>query len=172
VILKAGRGHHRKYLPFAFTEHGALMAATVLNSPQAVKMRASSFSMSADSESLPPPNDSIGFESLCLGLFKELWQNLNAHKNGRNGQPQAGVGVSDQKAGKWVGVQCKQRANLSWCTKEPGRGRLNQSPDRRLDYDLSSEGLLRREPMAAGIQRGKKAASYPPQQFRQTRRAG
>ncbi len=38
VILKAGRGHHRKYLPFAFTEHGALMAATVLNSPQAVKM--------------------------------------------------------------------------------------------------------------------------------------
>jgi hypothetical protein len=23
VTLKAGRGHHRKYLPFAFTEHGA-----------------------------------------------------------------------------------------------------------------------------------------------------
>jgi phage regulator Rha-like protein len=38
VILKAGRGHHRKYLPFAWTEHGALMAATVLNSSQAVKM--------------------------------------------------------------------------------------------------------------------------------------
>jgi hypothetical protein len=38
VILKAGRGHHRKYLPFAFTEHGALMAATVLNSPRAVAM--------------------------------------------------------------------------------------------------------------------------------------
>jgi hypothetical protein len=38
VILKAGRGRHRKYLPFAFTEHGALMAATVLNSPQAVRM--------------------------------------------------------------------------------------------------------------------------------------
>jgi hypothetical protein len=38
VILNVGRGHHRKYLPFAFTEHGALMAATVLNSPNAVKM--------------------------------------------------------------------------------------------------------------------------------------
>ena len=38
VILKAGRGQHRKYLPFAFTEHGALMAATVLNSPRAVAM--------------------------------------------------------------------------------------------------------------------------------------
>ena len=38
VILKTGRGRHRKYLPFAFTEHGALMAATVLNSPKAVAM--------------------------------------------------------------------------------------------------------------------------------------
>jgi len=28
----------RRYLPYAFTEHGALMAATVLNSPRAVAM--------------------------------------------------------------------------------------------------------------------------------------
>ncbi len=32
------RGQHRKYLPYAFTEHGALMAATVLNSPVAVQV--------------------------------------------------------------------------------------------------------------------------------------
>ena len=32
------RGQHRKYPPYAFTEHGAIMAATVLNSPQAVQM--------------------------------------------------------------------------------------------------------------------------------------
>src|ERR1039457_3219347 len=38
VILKAGRGQHGKYAPYAFTEHGALMAATVLNSPRAVAM--------------------------------------------------------------------------------------------------------------------------------------
>jgi hypothetical protein len=38
VTLKPGRGQHRKYLPHAFTEHGALMAATVLNSPRAVAM--------------------------------------------------------------------------------------------------------------------------------------
>ena len=31
-----------------------------------------------------------------------------------------------------------------------------------LDYDLSAEGLLRRETEAPGIQRAKKAASYPP----------
>ena len=38
VTLKTGRGQHRKYLPNALTEHGALMAATVLNSPRAVAM--------------------------------------------------------------------------------------------------------------------------------------
>ena len=32
------RGQHIKYPPYAFTEHGAIMAATVLNSPQAVAM--------------------------------------------------------------------------------------------------------------------------------------
>ncbi len=32
-----GRGG-RRYLPYAFTEHGAIMAATVLNSPQAIQM--------------------------------------------------------------------------------------------------------------------------------------
>jgi hypothetical protein len=38
VILELGRGEHRKYAPLAFTEHGAIMAATVLNSPRAVQM--------------------------------------------------------------------------------------------------------------------------------------
>lgn len=36
ATLETGRGRHRKYLPFAFTEHGALMAANVLNSPRAM----------------------------------------------------------------------------------------------------------------------------------------
>jgi hypothetical protein len=27
--LKGGRGQHRKYRPYAFTEHGAIMAASV-----------------------------------------------------------------------------------------------------------------------------------------------
>ena len=34
----AGRGQHRKYLPFAFTEHGAIMAATLLSSPRAIEV--------------------------------------------------------------------------------------------------------------------------------------
>ena len=36
ATLKTGCGQHRKYLPYAFTEHGAIMAATLLNSPRAV----------------------------------------------------------------------------------------------------------------------------------------
>ena len=38
ATLKGGRGRHRKYLPYVFTEHGAIMAATILNSPRAVEM--------------------------------------------------------------------------------------------------------------------------------------
>ena len=39
ATLKRGRrGQHRKYLPHAFTEHGAIMAAMILNSPRAVEM--------------------------------------------------------------------------------------------------------------------------------------
>ena len=37
-ILKTGRGQHRKYLPWVFIEHGALMAASLLNSERAVAM--------------------------------------------------------------------------------------------------------------------------------------
>lgn len=38
VTLKSGRGQHRKYLPFAFTEHGALMLGNVLKSERAVEV--------------------------------------------------------------------------------------------------------------------------------------
>lgn len=37
VTSKVGRGG-RRYLPLAFTEHGAIMAATVLNSKRAIQM--------------------------------------------------------------------------------------------------------------------------------------
>ena len=38
ATLKPGRGQHRKYSPYVFTEHGAIMAATLLNSPRAVEV--------------------------------------------------------------------------------------------------------------------------------------
>jgi ORF6N domain len=36
ATLNTGRGRRRKDLPYGFTEHGALMAATILNNPRAV----------------------------------------------------------------------------------------------------------------------------------------
>ena len=33
-----GRGQYYKHRPYAFTEHGAIMAATVLSSPRAVQV--------------------------------------------------------------------------------------------------------------------------------------
>jgi phage regulator Rha-like protein len=38
ATLDAGRGAHRKYAAAVFTEHGAIMVATILNSPTAVEM--------------------------------------------------------------------------------------------------------------------------------------
>jgi hypothetical protein len=38
VILKLGRGQHRKYFPYAFTEQGVAMLSSVLNSKRAVKV--------------------------------------------------------------------------------------------------------------------------------------
>ena len=38
VTLKSGRGEHRKYLPYVFTEHGITMLAGILKSDVAVKV--------------------------------------------------------------------------------------------------------------------------------------
>jgi ORF6N domain len=38
VTLKTGRGEHRKYLPYAFTEQGVAMLSSVLRSPRAVQV--------------------------------------------------------------------------------------------------------------------------------------
>src|SRR5437899_5591184 len=38
VILERGRGKHRKYLPYAFTQEGVAMLSSVLRSPRAVQV--------------------------------------------------------------------------------------------------------------------------------------
>ncbi len=69
--------------------------------------------MSSDIEKWPPPNDPVAFESLCLDLWQEIWgPKCGAQKNGRSGQPQAGVDVFGRDGEQWVGVQCKQKDDL------------------------------------------------------------
>ncbi len=38
VTLKAGRGQHRKFMPYAFTEQGVAMLSGILNSDKAISM--------------------------------------------------------------------------------------------------------------------------------------
>ena len=68
--------------------------------------------MNSDTECLLPPNEPAAFESLCLDLWKEIWHDPGAQKNGRSGQAQAGVDVFGRHDGDWVGVQCKQKDGL------------------------------------------------------------
>ncbi len=70
--------------------------------------------MSSDIEAWPPPDDPTAFESLCLDLWQEIWgPECGAQRNGRSGQPQAGVDVfGKDRLGRQVGVQCKQKSGL------------------------------------------------------------
>ncbi len=63
-------------------------------------------------ETWPPPDDPVTFESLCLDLWQEIWGDPGADKNGRSGQAQAGVDVFGKYKGQQMGVQCKQKNGL------------------------------------------------------------
>jgi|SRR5665213_3431837 len=77
-ILKPSRGKHRKFLPFVFTEHGAIMAANVLNSPQAVQM--SVFVVRAFVKIRASFSDSRELVKKLAALEKELKSRLDVHE--------------------------------------------------------------------------------------------
>ena len=59
---------------------------------------------------IAPPKDWGTFEDLCHALFKRIWQDPLAQKNGRRGQAQHGVDVFGSPNGDhrfFWGVQCK-----------------------------------------------------------------
>jgi phage regulator Rha-like protein len=76
--LKTGRGGHRKYLPWAFTEHGAIMAANVLNSRRAVQM--SVFVVRAFLKMRALLGDNQELRRKLSALEKELTQRLDSHE--------------------------------------------------------------------------------------------
>jgi len=64
--------------------------------------------LSFSTTQVPPPSDWQRFEHLCWLLWRAIWSDDNAQKNGRQGQPQNGVDVYGQLTkGRWAGVQCK-----------------------------------------------------------------
>ena len=74
---KPGRGGRRR-LPYAFTEHGALMAANVLNSRRAVQM--SVFVVRAFIRMRAALTDSQELAHKLVGLEEELKGRLNVHE--------------------------------------------------------------------------------------------
>jgi ORF6N domain len=77
--LKTGRGEHRKYRPWVFTEHGAIMAANVLNSPRAVQM--SVFVVRAFLKMRALLGDKREWAKKLAALEKELKQRLDVHES-------------------------------------------------------------------------------------------
>lgn len=78
ATLKKGRGQHRKYRPYAFTEHGAIMAANVLNSARAVQM--SVFVVRAFLKMRAFLGDKRELAQQLAALEKELKQRLDIHE--------------------------------------------------------------------------------------------
>jgi len=76
--LKSGRGQHRKYLPYVFTEHGAIMAANVLNSARAVQM--SVFVVRAFLKMRALLGDKRDLAQKLASLEKELKKRLDVHE--------------------------------------------------------------------------------------------
>jgi phage regulator Rha-like protein len=76
--LKTGRGQHSKYLPYVLTEHGAIMAANVLNSPRAVQM--SVFVVRAFLKMRALLGDKPELAQKLAALEKELKKRLDGHE--------------------------------------------------------------------------------------------
>jgi len=71
------RGQHAKYLPYVFTEHGAIMTATILNTGRAVQM--SVFVVRAFLKMRAALSDTRELARKLATLEKELKDRLNVH---------------------------------------------------------------------------------------------
>ncbi len=68
--------------------------------------------MEFHSRQIPPPKNWQDFEVMCLDIFRRVWTDPTAQKNGRQGQQQAGTDVYGRFKQKWHGVQCKGKYTL------------------------------------------------------------
>ena len=76
TVISNGRGG-RRTLPYAFTEHGAIMAATVLNSPRAVQM--SVFVVRAFVAMRAALSDTAALARKLAALEREVKARLDGH---------------------------------------------------------------------------------------------
>jgi hypothetical protein len=77
IVISKGKGG-RRYRPYVFTEHGAIMAAMVLNSPRAVQM--SVFVVRAFLKMRAALSDNRELARKLAALEKELKERLDVHE--------------------------------------------------------------------------------------------
>ncbi|MCX5904228.1 MAG: ORF6N domain-containing protein [Proteobacteria bacterium] len=124
-IVTLKRGQNIKYLPYVFTEHGALMAANVLSSPQAIKM--SVFVVRAFVRMRGLLGDTRELARQLADLEKELKERLDVHEVAIVGILQRVMNLIDppllpSPPRKSIGFKVKEKADV-YKTKKRG---LNQ----------------------------------------------
>jgi hypothetical protein len=68
---------------------------------------------------IPPPRYWQQFEDLCLSIFREVWGDPTAQKNGRAGQPQNGTDISGREPTAWPSA-CNAKARMrAWAQLSP-----------------------------------------------------
>jgi phage regulator Rha-like protein len=108
------RGQHLKYLPYAFTEHGAIMAANVLNSPKAIEM--SVFVVRAFIKMRETLANNKALALKLVELEKKLTERLNVHERaivhvlGEVRKLMASAEQSPDSPKRKIGFEVKERA--------------------------------------------------------------
>ncbi len=98
---------------------------------------------------ISPPESWEVFEDMCCDLWRLLWNDPNAQKNGRKGQAQAGVDVFGRpdEGSKWAGVQCKGKDNYAdkTLTEKELRDEVDKAkkftPSITKEYVMATTGL-------------------------------
>ena len=93
------------------------------------------------------------FESLCLDLWKDIWQDSGAQKHGRRGQKQDGVDLFGREKGALVGVQCKQKDGRLWSKVTEAELEVEVAAARRFEPELAKFILATTAPRDAALQR-------------------
>jgi phage regulator Rha-like protein len=112
VTLK--RGKNIKYLPYAFTEHGAIMAANVLNSPKAIEM--SVFVVRAFIKMRETLANNKALALKLAELEKKLTERLNVHERaivhvlGEIRKLMASAELSPEPSKRKIGFEVKEKA--------------------------------------------------------------
>jgi formylglycine-generating enzyme required for sulfatase activity len=109
--------------------------------------------MSSNIERWEPPNDATAFESLCLDLWKDIWQDSGAQKHGRRGQKQDGVDIFGHEKDALVGVQCKQKDGRLWARVTKAELEAEVEAARRFKPKLARFILATTAPRDAALQR-------------------